>query len=809
MVKDRKKLIISSVAIVLLIALFGLIYFISTGKITYDVSKMVENAQKLYAEGDTDNAFYQLQLYCQENSDDSVAWTLLGDFCIDENNTEDAYTYYKKAAQLTSCNESQLGESDKIKTFDNFKNIESLKIYPTAKLTKDMILTFSGENLTPSESVSGKIKGTSTTLAEDENYLTTEWFTVDDSNKYIYVTGDINYAEWQFMDNDGYCSNHSDDLNFRDESIVNFTSKTASYVEIPKNTVKARVTYYNKEVDTNVKGKGNIFVGYGSNTIGYTTKAVQKFEVPDLSENDYIEYKGGKWYLYSNGEEKQLNWDKINSSDSATIAVDGTLCGTVEINPKALNLEKGNKSYQYGIKYSTKSEISACERLGYARGMDFDYMIENEWRYGTGNDFDNAYPWSEMKLCNVSVDEYGNEKVTLEGNKKFKTDGSNGNVMVRIPKFYTKRYVKNGYEYIWISGTKHEGYSVEPVFLDSYGYELDYVYMSAYLGAESDGKIVSTASSYPTLLLDYGTTLEYAENNGYGFTELNFLMCSALQKLFVVETGTIDSSDLFAGDTYMYCHYKIPDTEKSALAAESAKKTNTIKLYNNYNTAKLYEGSSIAVFDGWKKYKNNDGTQREITKIETTDDYIEVTFDGKPINVTKHKTAVSNLPAKTGKTDVIDYCTGTLDGFSGKVSFKYRGIENLYGSAMVMLDDDAYVEDGYFYYSANGYMNKVNAPIPSQDTAAINYEAANKTTSVKQMTYDKNHPQIMMPTVVGKGATVYGYYGDIWMYDGGKRYMLYGGADDNGRAAGVFHMRAVMPDYNSSLEFYSARIMYK
>ena len=43
------------------------------------------------------------------------------------------------------------------------------------------------------------------------------------------------------------------------------------------------------------------------------------------------------------------------------------------------------------------------ERLGDARGAHFGFMVDNDW-YGDGdNDFDSFYPWSEMRLCNISV----------------------------------------------------------------------------------------------------------------------------------------------------------------------------------------------------------------------------------------------------------------------------------------------------------------------------------------------------------------------------------------------------------------------
>ena len=419
-----------------------------------------------------------------------------------------------------------------------------------------------------------------------------------------------------------------------------------------------------------------------------------------------------------------------------------------------------------------------------------------------------------MKLCNVKVDYDGNESITMEGEKGFKIDGSNGNVMVRIPKFYSMRIVKNNCEYLWISGSAHEGYSVDPIFENDDGSYADYVYISAYFGAENNNKIISVSGSYPTLMLTYGETLEYASNNGSGFSEMNFLMCQALQKLFVIETGTLDSSSIFAGDTQKYYYYDSKEVKDSGYAAESAKNTNTIRIYNNYNTVKIGVGSSIAIFNGWKSYKNNNGTQREVTKIKKTDEYIDVTFDGKPMNIEKNKTAISNIPSKTGKTDVIDYCTGTLEGSDGQKSFKYRNIENLYGSALVMLDDDAYAMDGYFYYySGSGTLNKIDSPIANQPIVLNDYNSANTKMCIKEMTYDEDNPLIMVPSVTGKGASSYGYYGDAWMYenknDGAGKYLLFGGADDNARLAGIFQLRALIAGEESSGSFYSARIMYK
>lgn len=809
-----KKIVIGVISAVLLVAISVLVLFFSTNKITSDVNKMIDNAKKLYSEGDIENASYQMQLYCQERPDDSEGWLILGDYCIENKDSGQALKYYKKAAQNVDCAENSLGESDKVKTFEDFSSIESVKIYPAAKYTKDMTLVFSGENLTPAKSEKGKINGNDSELLKDDNFLTTDWFTVDDSKKYVYITGNINCAEWQFIDSNGYSTRYVDKSSFRVADNTKFSSKSYSCAEIPEGAQKTRVTYYDKSKTDTISSDSNIFIGYGKKLTGFTTIKKQSFDIPDLSDNQYIEYKDGKWTLFDGEKTNDLGWDKLTCFSYATVSIDGTLCGNTEITYKENKYKKADKNLQYGIKFNKNSEIASGERLGAAKGMNFDYKVGDKWYYGTGNDFDNAYPWCEMELCNVKIDSDGNEVITMEDEKGFKKDGSNGNVMVRIPKFYSMRIVKNNCEYLWISGTEHEGYSVDPIFEKSDGSYADYVYMSAYLGAEKDNKIVSTSESYPTLLLTYGTTLEYAQNNGSGFSEMDFLMCQALQKLFVIETGTIDSSSIFAGDTSMFYYYDTKEYTKSGYAAEDAKDSNTIRLYNNYNTIKISKGSSIAIFNSWKTYKNNDGTQREVTDIKQTEEYIDITFSGKPINIQKHKTIISNIPAKTGKTDSIDYCTGTLDGEDGKVSFKYRNIENLYGSALIMLDNNAYVQDGnFYYYSGAGTLNMLDSPVAEQSIDLSNYEQVNSKMCIKEMIYDEYNPLIMVPSVTGNGASVYGYYGDVWMYknknDGTKSYILYGGADDNSMVAGIFQMRAMISGEDTALSFFSSRIMYK
>ena len=390
--KSNKKSILATIAIILLIAVFVLIHYFSSSDITNDVSKMTANAEKLYNEGKIDRAYYQMLLYTQENPDDKNGWLILGDYAMAQNNSDEAFDSYRKAAACDECNDTQLGERDKNKYFERFSSVESIKISTSAKQTKDMTLTFTSDNLTPAKSEKGQIVTNEMELSNDENYLTTEWISIDESKNYIYITGNINCAQWQFVDENGSYYKYIDEADFKNTETHGFESKTFSAAKIPEGAIKARVTYYDKNIKTNVKADDKIFVGYGSGLNGYSNFKTQTFNIPDLNENQYIEYKNKKWYLVDGDKQSELDLPAVTAKGNATVNLSGQLCGIVDLNLKPMAEIKNDKSLQYGIKYSKKTSIATCERLGSAQGMNFDYVIDDEWYYGTGNDFDNAYP---------------------------------------------------------------------------------------------------------------------------------------------------------------------------------------------------------------------------------------------------------------------------------------------------------------------------------------------------------------------------------------------------------------------------------
>ena len=811
---NMKKKIIILVAVIAAVGIAAGSFTIlkRANNITNSVEQMKQKAEDFYRKGDLSKAIYQMAMYCENNDADAEAVVKLGDWYGESGDDNNAQKSYKKAIDiLAEADDTSIYANSGAKAPDN--NGFTIEISPAVRYTKNMKLVFTGENITPAKTADGKVDSNTPKLKNTDSYKTTGWFYVSPQMKNLTLSGDFNTAIWQFQTfNDDYLVQNNN-LNYKKNQSVRFDNNSYDTVSVPDKTFRARVTYFDKEItDSEAKGK-DILITAGKIPDGYTDYKNQVFSIPDLSQGDSVTFADGEWKLKTTDGEKKLNLDAPVIGKGMYCYVVGDLCGKVKINyKKADEAAVGDKSKIYGVKFSNVGTVSSCERKNDSAGMNFDYKIGSEWALGTGNDFDKAYPWCDMKLCAVTEDSDGKKQVVYSDEKEFAADGSKGNVMVEIPKFYIRRVVSDRAEAIYVSGMRHEGFSVEPVFRDSNGDELDKVYVSAYFGSEQDGKIVSKSNAYPVLMLKYKQTLDMARQNGGGFSEMSFSMVSALQKLFLVETGTIDSSSIIAGDTFKYYFTESDSKEKSGYAYESDEKTNSIKVYRTIGTEKITEGSDIVIFDGWDDYSNAKSVKRGVTAVSQNEEYIKIEFDGDPINVNKDKTAVSNIPEKTGKTESIDYCTGTLNGETGKVSFKYRNIENLYGSALVMLDNDAYVKDKRLYIETGDDTISVNDDIVVQDKDLSDYTDVNTNECVRKMTFDSSYPSAMLPSAVGGGASSLSGYGDFWQYTGAKntQYNLcYGGADDNARIAGVFQLRALFMGERYRIGFVSARIMYK
>jgi len=157
--------------------------------------------------------------------------------------------------------------------------------------------------------------------------------------------------------------------------------------------------------------------------------------------------------------------------------------------------------------------------------------------------------------------------------------GTDGNVMVEIPKFYY-RVVYAGSLVTWeISATAQSGFVVHPAFIKD-GVEVDFRYYGAYdacvfddsatayisglnydnnddangvgvdVTASTGDKLASVKGIYPMVGLTRAEFRALAANVGTGWRQLDFALWSAVQMLYLIEYQSFYSQDILgAGNT--------------------------------------------------------------------------------------------------------------------------------------------------------------------------------------------------------------------------------------------------------------------
>ncbi len=173
-------------------------------------------------------------------------------------------------------------------------------------------------------------------------------------------------------------------------------------------------------------------------------------------------------------------------------------------------------------------------------------------------------PWGAMRRCNLADN---GTVLAYYGDINFKEDGTNGQVMVEIPKFYYRSSIY-GAQRMWdISDVPKSGYQIHPAFIRN-GIIKDKIYISAYEGSIFDvsanaylladeqvadftvgtgDKLCSIAGAKPCSGVTQNLTLpnsrRLAQNRGSGWELQDFLTISAIQMLLFVEYGTFESQN--------------------------------------------------------------------------------------------------------------------------------------------------------------------------------------------------------------------------------------------------------------------------
>ncbi len=184
----------------------------------------------------------------------------------------------------------------------------------------------------------------------------------------------------------------------------------------------------------------------------------------------------------------------------------------------------------------------------------------------TQPDFDNIFPWSEMRRCtlwdNATVNYYlnaTNSSLKATGGLS-DLSGADGQIMVEIPKFYYDHsFVGSTHDYN-ISRFNLTGFEIHNAFIKD-DVEVDYRYFSAYEGSMWDAsagamtpsgsittdmyasgdKLCSISGQFPKTTEMRSEFRTMASQRGAGWRQLDFDLNSAVQLLYIIEYADFDS----------------------------------------------------------------------------------------------------------------------------------------------------------------------------------------------------------------------------------------------------------------------------
>lgn len=470
----------------------------------------------------------------------------------------------------------------------------------------------------------------------------------------------------------------------------------------------------------------------------------------------------------------------VDNASNVTITLDSS---EIYVTEKDLENALQNAKLYSGKNYGIKRLITDNTLPTWTRIADAEGLTANATKNGTevANDFDNLYPWSHIRKCNV--DAATGQVLAYYGETGFQADGSNGEVMVKIPEFWWKRErlpdeFGNVYEYIYIADYARAGYKKSEEF-----------FVGAYIiSTETTEGDTIIAHSRSGAIPKYNTTKanfrNYAKALGEGWQLMDYHYF-LLQMLYLVEYAHYNSQSMLGNGIVGF------NTAKALIAENNVNRI----IVSSVGTG-LWVGKTICIgaTDAWN---SSVAADREITSIEDYNDG-QVTgkaihFNGDPVNI-----AVNNViwgsAQKTGENDSLGNASGCLINDSYH-SVNYRGIENIFGHMWQHIDG-LNIKDyiAYICKDPASYENdKFDAPYEK-----IGYVNAETTDSyIKKLGLDEKHPEVALPTEIGASSST-GACDNYWCAEGNRIACVGGNFSIYWSKAGFFAWHCGSPSSSTS-----------
>ena len=325
---------------------------------------------------------------------------------------------------------------------------------------------------------------------------------------------------------------------------------------------------------------------------------------------------------------------------------------------------------------------------GVVYGVDWNPATDTYVRTGiaAGVALSTSYPGviqTQMKRCvlnaNGTVKYYLNasDSTKKAGGSTAIIDGTDGNVMVEIPKFWYK-YENVGGVHKWsISDAAQVGYEVHPAFIRG-GVEKSFRYYCAYQGFTLSGKLISGSGRVPTASKTRATFRTEAAANGTGWSQIDWNLLIAVQLLYLVEFANFNTQAMLGQGITSGSVYTAVTGSSNALGNASSPSTNTNTQFMSYRGIENWYGQIYKFIDGVNEYSRRYYVNNNPTTFAddvSTGDYVDTGISSslsgyvRDIVSSGKGFVASNVSGGSGSTFVPDYfyqTTGnTIMSFGG------------------------------------------------------------------------------------------------------------------------------------------------
>lgn len=424
---------------------------------------------------------------------------------------------------------------------------------------------------------------------------------------------------------------------------------------------------------------------------------------------------------------------------------------------------------QYGVCQDVASKATKLERVGSAAGLVAEIGVGEKTAI---NDFDSIYPWSNIKRCTISDD---GTVIAYRGEPEYKQDGSNGQVVVEIPKFYRKLYIDDisGKEYRFICKEQLPGYELPRAFVDRQGNEIDKVYIGAFVSNYNEDNVaVSIEGNYGSNKNDYTITSQRHKARGINWHCIDMNDKALIEDLMLIEFATTDLESIFGGNYNNDAEIKIK-ADPSCYAESS---NEIILLVDDYEDKMFYLGQElniyvssvdtsyqqegIDIFDGEYYYAIRNITKLTIDELVTDNDTkkskVTLEFSGSPLLIDSEVVVLGNN-TRAGCADNVVASSGIKgDGRVGYVPFIWRGMENPFAYINTMIDGTFLKKSGYWVtedISAYGRFNDPEATGADEFYEPLGIEIPAKTGYISKLGFDPKHPSFRLPKEIDGDST--------------------------------------------------------